>query len=113
MTEELVVLTGNRFSNVAVPGSGVQLPGGSPAICALSGLTLARPTALHASTILKVGPAPGMSVGTLAGFVLMLDWRTNSTAANQNSLSFIIGPPTAPPGFTTCRLLSAPVPVGE
>ena len=47
-----------------VAGSGVQLPAGSPAICALSGLTFARPTALHASTMLKVVPSPGMSVGT-------------------------------------------------
>ena len=33
-------------------GFGTQLPAGSPANCALRALTFARPTALHASTIL-------------------------------------------------------------
>src|SRR6185295_439114 len=70
---ELFGLYGKRFSNVELAGSGVQLPGGSPAICALNGLTAARPTALHASTILKPGPSPGTSDGVVTAAVLITD----------------------------------------
>src|SRR5712691_5057853 len=42
---------------------GTQLPVGRPANCALLGLTLARPTRLHASTMLLVGSPNEMSDG--------------------------------------------------
>src|SRR4029077_4711293 len=56
---------GKRFSNEAVAGEGVQLPAGKPANLALSAVTLARPTALQASTMLRPVSPMGASTGEL------------------------------------------------
>src|ERR1700726_4870612 len=79
---------GKRFSNEVVAGKGVQLPAGRPANLALSALTLARPTALQASTMLRLVSPMGASTGELISGDTPTESFCASKPTYQKILSF-------------------------